>query len=170
MQLKNNSTHDAGRISGHVSFFNEVLAFIAWQFASEIAETFLQNESPCKEQSDREIGKDDVTKLEKNNSQNRTAPGLMQKLHSKHLRTRQVLQSIHIPASFRVRNANLLSHKEGKLSDSEIQYFQCCILLNCFGKLRNTHSIVLFSALSTRRKQKLVSCKNTNREREFLQS
>ena len=63
--MKNNSTHDAGRISGHVSFFNEVLAFIAWQFASEIAETFLQNESPCKEQSDREIGKDDVTKLKK---------------------------------------------------------------------------------------------------------
>ena len=65
MQLKNNSTHDVGRISGHISFFNEVLAFIAWQFASEIVETFLQNESPCKEQSDREIGKGDGTKLKK---------------------------------------------------------------------------------------------------------
>jgi len=47
MQLKNNSTHDVGRISGHISSLNEVLAFIAWQFASEIGGTFLQNESPC---------------------------------------------------------------------------------------------------------------------------
>ena len=56
MQLKKNSTHDAGRISEHINFLNEVLAFIAWQFALEIVGTFLQNESLCKEQSDRELG------------------------------------------------------------------------------------------------------------------
>ena len=167
MQLKKNSTHDAGRISEHINFLNEVLAFIAWQFALEIVGTFLQNESPCKEQSDRELGM------------------MMRQCWKKQL-TKQNCSRLDAKIAFKTSSyaatPSIHSHscqfscekckfivKERK--EIVRQWDPILSMLHSSELLwQIAQHTLLCAVLCIVNKKKLVQCKNTNQERKFFQS